>query len=138
MEGSPEVFPFKYFDEIRGRWIQARYKAAREDIELRYAKWEIAGPAEHREGAGGQVEPPIALKHCIHVIGFAEPERLHLIRLDVDDAASAGVDGSAYFNHQVAPDCLRSFARGRDTVYGACVARIILAHRAYDHKELAG
>jgi hypothetical protein len=39
-----ELFPFKFFDPLRGRWIQARYKATREEIAARYEKWEITGP----------------------------------------------------------------------------------------------
>jgi len=54
----PELFPFRYFDPIRERWIQARYKATREDIAARYDKWEITGPGERRAGAGGQFTPP--------------------------------------------------------------------------------
>jgi hypothetical protein len=39
-----ELFPFKFFDSIRGRWIQARYKATPEEITTRYERWEIIGP----------------------------------------------------------------------------------------------
>ena len=39
-----ELFPFKFFDPLRKRWIQARYKATREEIAARYEKWEITGP----------------------------------------------------------------------------------------------
>lgn len=39
-----ELFPFRYFDAIRGRWVEARYKASREEIAKRYVKWEITGP----------------------------------------------------------------------------------------------
>lgn len=38
-----KLFPFKFYDPIRKRWIQARYKATREDIAARYEKWEIKG-----------------------------------------------------------------------------------------------
>jgi hypothetical protein len=41
---SKQLFPFKYFDPGRQRWVEARYKAAREDIAARYAEWEITGP----------------------------------------------------------------------------------------------
>ena len=43
-EMAPELFPFKFFDPIRKRWIQARYKATREDIAEHYEKWQIIGP----------------------------------------------------------------------------------------------
>ena len=39
-----ELFPFRFFDPIRGRWIQARYKATPGEIAARYEKWEITGP----------------------------------------------------------------------------------------------
>ena len=58
MDTPRELFPFRYFDPIRKRWMDARYKATREDIAARYEKWEITGPAERRDGAGGQFEPP--------------------------------------------------------------------------------
>jgi hypothetical protein len=39
-----EIFPFRFFDPLRGRWITARYKATREEIAARYERWEITGP----------------------------------------------------------------------------------------------
>jgi hypothetical protein len=48
-----EIFPFRFFDAIRGRWIQARYKASREDIAARYEKWEITGPGWTPPDLGG-------------------------------------------------------------------------------------
>lgn len=39
-----EIFPFRFFDPIRGRWVQARYKATPEDIAKRHERWEITGP----------------------------------------------------------------------------------------------
>lgn len=39
-----ELFPFKFYDPIRKRWIPARYRATREEIASRYEKWEITGP----------------------------------------------------------------------------------------------
>jgi hypothetical protein len=30
-----ELFPFRFFDPIRGRWIPARYRATREEIAAR-------------------------------------------------------------------------------------------------------
>jgi hypothetical protein len=38
-----ELFPFRFFDPIRKRWVSARYKASRESIVARYEKWEITG-----------------------------------------------------------------------------------------------
>ena len=42
--GMAELFPFRFFDPIRRRWIRARYKATPEEIAARYEKWEITGP----------------------------------------------------------------------------------------------
>lgn len=48
-----ELFPFRYFDPIRNRWITARYKATPEDIAARYEKWEITGPGWRPSSVGG-------------------------------------------------------------------------------------
>jgi hypothetical protein len=55
-----ELFPFRYRDRLTGRWVRARYKAAREEIAAAgYAEWEITGPAEIRspETAGTYFRP---------------------------------------------------------------------------------
>jgi hypothetical protein len=52
-----EFFPFKFFDPIHKRWIQARYKATREEIAARYEKWEITGPGWTPNPAGGSFVP---------------------------------------------------------------------------------
>jgi hypothetical protein len=52
-----ELFPFRFFDPIRGRWIQARYKATREEIAARYEKWEITGPGWTPNPVGGSFVP---------------------------------------------------------------------------------
>ena len=64
-----ELFPFKFFDPIRGRWIQARYKATREDIAARYEKWEITGPGWVPSDVGGSFVPFAAANR---VLGIAE------------------------------------------------------------------
>jgi hypothetical protein len=44
-DGVPdELFPFRFFDAMRGRWVQARHKATRETIAATYERWEITGP----------------------------------------------------------------------------------------------
>jgi hypothetical protein len=58
MADAPEIFPFKFYDPIRQRWVQARYKATREVIAERYAKWEITGPGERPGAAGEGFKPP--------------------------------------------------------------------------------
>jgi hypothetical protein len=44
------LYPFRYFDPVRKRWIRARYVAERHVIESSYAQWEIIGPPEIRSG----------------------------------------------------------------------------------------
>jgi hypothetical protein len=54
---APELFPFKFFDPIRKRWIVARYKATPGEIGARYEKWEIIGPGWTPSPAGGSFVP---------------------------------------------------------------------------------
>jgi hypothetical protein len=58
MDESKQLFPFRFFDPIRGRWVAARYKASREVIAQRYEQWEITGPGEVPAGGQGQFKPP--------------------------------------------------------------------------------
>jgi hypothetical protein len=44
-----ELFPFRYRDELTGKWKRARYVAARHVIAERFAEFEIIGPPEIRE-----------------------------------------------------------------------------------------
>jgi hypothetical protein len=53
-----ELYPFRYFDQVRKRWVNASYKATLEDITARYERFEITGVPEIRSGNGGQFEPP--------------------------------------------------------------------------------
>ena len=57
---ATELFAFKFFDPIRGRWIHARYKATREEIAARYLKWEITGPGWTPADVGGSFVPFVA------------------------------------------------------------------------------
>ena len=43
-----EFFPFKYYDELRRKWIRARYVAELAVIADRYEQWEVTGPPELR------------------------------------------------------------------------------------------
>jgi hypothetical protein len=47
-----KLFPFRYRDELTGKWVRARYLAERHEIAERYKEWEIVGPPEIR-GDGG-------------------------------------------------------------------------------------
>ena len=42
------LYPFRFYDPVRGRWIRARYVAERREIAERYAQWEIIGEPEVR------------------------------------------------------------------------------------------
>ena len=57
------LYPFRYRNSRSGRWINARYKATREEIAGRYAEWEIIGPAEIRKGGGGAFNPFRVIPH---------------------------------------------------------------------------
>lgn len=43
------MYPFSYWDEVRKRWVRARYLATMADIQTRYAKHRIEGPPEIRD-----------------------------------------------------------------------------------------
>jgi hypothetical protein len=47
-----ELFPFRYRDELTGKWVRARYVAERNVIAERYREWEITGPPEIRSELG--------------------------------------------------------------------------------------
>ena len=51
------LYPFRFRDPVSGKWVRARYKAARTVIAARYAEWEIVGPPEIRAGAGAAFSP---------------------------------------------------------------------------------
>lgn len=46
-----ELFAFEYFDERRGRWVRARYRATRQAIAETYVRFRIVGEPEVREVA---------------------------------------------------------------------------------------
>jgi hypothetical protein len=46
------LYPFRYFDPVRNRWIRARYVAELHDIAARHKQWEITGPPEVRRRGG--------------------------------------------------------------------------------------
>jgi len=45
-----ELYPFRYRDPLRGKWVRARYVAELHEIAARYKEWEITGAPELREG----------------------------------------------------------------------------------------
>ncbi len=47
------LYPFRFVDPVRGKWVRARYRAERHAIGARYARWEITGEPEVRRLGGG-------------------------------------------------------------------------------------
>lgn len=58
MTEPTKLYPFRFFDQIRGRWVTARYKATLDVIQTRYPQYEITGAPEIRAGGSGQFTPP--------------------------------------------------------------------------------
>jgi hypothetical protein len=50
-QGVHLLYPFRFLDPVRRRWISARYVAELNVIAVRYAQWEIARPPEILSGA---------------------------------------------------------------------------------------
>jgi len=44
-----ELFPFRYRNQVTGKWVRARYVATREEIAGGNTKWEIIGLPEIRD-----------------------------------------------------------------------------------------
>ena len=75
------LYPFRYFDPVRKRWVRARYVAERHEIESRYEQWEITGPPEIRSRGGERDRfnpwsklPP---RHAAHLPPVEEPPPDH-------------------------------------------------------------
>jgi hypothetical protein len=45
------MYEFRYFDHLRENWLRSRYMAEREEIEERYAQYELIEPPEVRHVA---------------------------------------------------------------------------------------
>jgi hypothetical protein len=60
LEPALLLFPFRYFDAVRGKWVRARYVAERHEIEARYEQWEISGPPEVRSRGYAMMFSPSA------------------------------------------------------------------------------
>jgi hypothetical protein len=44
-----ELFHFSFYDDVRRRWLRARYMATRESIAAQYTQFRIEGDPEVRE-----------------------------------------------------------------------------------------
>ena len=53
LEGEPQIFR----DPVTHKWVKARYKAERQELEARYKEWEIIGEPEYRRPGGGAFSP---------------------------------------------------------------------------------
>ena len=51
------LYPFRFIDPLTGRWVRARYRAERQEIEQRHETWEITGEPEVRRVSGGGFSP---------------------------------------------------------------------------------
>ncbi len=55
------LHPFRFLDPVTHKWVKARYVAERDELEARYAKWEIIGEPEMRGPLGGSFNAPSLL-----------------------------------------------------------------------------
>src|SRR5687767_11923671 len=64
--GAIERYPFSYYDEMRKRWVRARYVAHLEAIKATYPKYRIEGPPEIRQDSSfAESGLPVGLRrHC--------------------------------------------------------------------------
>jgi len=51
------LYPFRFRDQVSGRWVRARYRAERHVIARRYTEWQIAGQPEVRHVAVAGFSP---------------------------------------------------------------------------------
>ena len=58
------LYPFRYHNQLTGKWVRARYKAEIEVIAERFAEWEITGPAEQREPNSVGFNPYQTIAHA--------------------------------------------------------------------------
>lgn len=82
---AAEIFPFKFYDDLRGRWVKARYKATREEIAARYSKWEITGPGWTPPSLGGtasQLADPARATGTAEAMALAlQPYQAHYLEV---------------------------------------------------------
>jgi hypothetical protein len=58
-----ELHSFRFRHPRTGKWIRARYRATRAELESRYREWEIIGPPEVRGDTPVQMFQP-TLPRC--------------------------------------------------------------------------
>ncbi len=78
----PLLYPFRFRDPLTGKWVRARYKASRSDLEKRYAEWEITGAGEMRHDVGGSFNPHRKLIAHAELKRISEPALELQPRLD--------------------------------------------------------
>jgi hypothetical protein len=52
------LFPFRYWDDVRGKWVRARYVAEFREISERHRRFEIVGDPELRVVRRGHFPTP--------------------------------------------------------------------------------
>lgn len=60
---TERVYRFEFFDDVRQRWVRARYVATQETLAVRYTQWRLVGEPILREVPDS---PPLG-------IGYARP-----------------------------------------------------------------
>jgi hypothetical protein len=51
------IYPFRFVDPRTGRWVRARYRSTREQIERCYTQWGITGEPERIIVGSGSFSP---------------------------------------------------------------------------------
>jgi len=85
----PLLYPFRFRDPLTGKWVRARYKASRSDLEQRYREWELTGPSEMRECIGGSFNPHRKLIAHDELKRIAEPPLQFHPHLEAEPAMHA-------------------------------------------------
>jgi hypothetical protein len=77
------LYPFRYRSPLTGRWVNARYKATREDIAAGHAEWEIIGPAEVRDldASARRFDPCRVIDHAPQLTPSLDADERFLIAL---------------------------------------------------------
>ena len=89
-----DLYPFRFRDPVTGRWVRARYRAARDEIERRYVEYEIIGRAEVR---AGDPDTPRFTPHREQTMEVAQQDAVvaefqpHLGELPAIDATEIGL-----------------------------------------------
>src|SRR5690349_13412808 len=73
------LYPFRYRDQVSGKWKRARHVAELHEIAAQNVEWEIIGPPEIRE-----VDPEARYFHPYPIVAHAELKRLQEPALQIN------------------------------------------------------